>query len=176
MGGLWTFVHWNERASDHLQVAALKQIGSHEDTKMSCLTDMSVIIVGDALEAILEGRLAKIHEQAKRQVDQAKLGEQLLRMHRRKSFDRLDFNDKNFLDQQIDFECVVNDNATKFHCHRHLPSHRKPGMVQRSRQQCLISGIKQTRPNIAMNSIAAIDDDPGYALQFVPARYLRVFV
>lgn len=97
------------------------------------LTDMSVAVVSNAFEAILECRLSEVHLEAERQLHQAQISEQLLPMDRRQPLDRFEFNNQQVIDEQIDSKGVVNDNALIIHRHWHLPPHLQPGMVQSSR-------------------------------------------
>ena len=55
------------------------------------------------------------------------------------------------LDKQIDFECVVYDNAFEVHLHRDLASNLVSRLPQRGRQKAFIRMLKQARTQSLMN-------------------------
>lgn len=88
------------------------------------------MVVGDALEAILESWLTEIHQQSKRHFKQSKIGQDLLGMNQPNFFGRLQFNQKAVFDNQISFERVIYDNAFEFDRNRNLLSYRKATLAQ----------------------------------------------
>ncbi len=77
----------DQRADEGMREVIHRFSGSHEATKMPSSTRRSPIIIGHSPEAVLEGGLPEIH------------------------LDRFQFDDQRTLDQQIELERVVYDNA-----------------------------------------------------------------
>jgi hypothetical protein len=143
---------------------------------MSAPVDGSVIVVGDAPEAVFEGALAKIHQQAEWQIHQAKISQNLFAMYWRQFLNRLELDHEPPLHEQIDLECVVYDNAIILQRQPDLTFDRNACLAERLRHQGLIGALKQAWAEIAVEMEATIDNASSQMLQIVLALYLRVFV
>ena len=63
--------------------------------------------IDDPVESILQGRRAKVYEEADLQIQEAKVGQCLFGMDRRQPFQRLYLNNDEGLDDQIDAEGII---------------------------------------------------------------------
>ena len=141
---------------------------------MGRLAEWSLIIVGNPLQSVFEHRLAEIDKQAKRELHQAQIGEHLPAVHRSQPFDGFQFNNQTIVDEQINLECVVHDNAFEIHLDRDLASDLMSCLHQGSRQQTFIRMFKQARTQGLMNLKTKIDDIVGDRFQSIWLQHLRV--
>jgi hypothetical protein len=128
---------------------------------MSALTNHSVIVIGDALETVLERALPKIHEQPERQVHQTEIRENLLTVDRCKPLHRLDLDNKPPFYKQVDLERVVYDNAPIIQRQGNLALDDMSGLPERFRHQSFVSTLKQSWSKITVQMESAIDRDAG---------------
>ena len=107
---------------------------------------------------------------------QPKVCKNLLRMNRLMPFRRFEFDEQAIADQQVGLECVVYDHALILQRHIYLSDDPQPFILEDSKKHLLVSRFEQARPQITMQSITAIDNDPGKSLQFIIARHLSAIV
>jgi len=141
---------------------------------MPRLAGLFVEIVGNALQAILESRHSEIHQKAQRQIHQTQIGENLLAMHGGISLDGLEFDQKLVFDQDIRLESVVYRYAPVADGHCHLATHEQTALRQFLSEKDLINRFEQTRPDLLVQPEAAIDGDPGKAIEFDQVQPLGV--
>jgi len=96
------------------------------------------VIVHDAAQASLEGRLTIVEQQADGHFQQAKISQNLLAMYIDYSLGRFEFNQQTVFDDNVCPQGVVDYNIFESERHRNFTRNRKPPIDQCSFKNFLI--------------------------------------
>jgi hypothetical protein len=129
-------------------------------------------MVNDAMQALFKRGRAEVDEQTYRQVEQSKVGQDLLGMDRGQVLDGLKLYDDRILYEEVYPEAFVEMEAFKLERHWPLPLDRQTAPFQLGRQHRLIDRFEQARSKPSMELIRRVDDLPGYLLN-IPHSSLR---
>jgi hypothetical protein len=135
------------------------------------------VIVDDALYALPEGGSAKVHQQAKRQVHEAEIGQHLFAVDSGDPLDRFQFDEQFSFDQQIGAKAFIDDEVIKANCDRLLALHRQSATRQTLEQDRFVNRFEQPRPKPFMQFEPAINGYGGqrfYIHTRKPSSRLRV--
>ena len=78
-------------------------------------------------------------------------------MDRRQSLNRFEFQDKAFLNQQIDFESVLYENAIVIHVDRHLAANGQAGLRKCGLHQRFVCTLKQPWTKALVDLVPAMN-------------------
>ena len=95
------------------------------------------------------------------QVHQAQIGQHLFRMHRRVALGRFQFDHQSILNQKIDSEGLVEQSTAKHDGNDLLAFDAQSAFAQKLGKQNFIDRFEQTRPDFAMQLIAAVQGQTG---------------
>ncbi|MFN8670030.1 MAG: hypothetical protein U0164_22795 [Gemmatimonadaceae bacterium] len=79
--------------------------------------------VDDSADAFLEGGGAEVDEESKSKVEEAKVGKELFQVRRGELLERLELDDDDTFDQQVDAEAVVEAHPLEFKRHHLVALH-----------------------------------------------------
>jgi hypothetical protein len=136
-----------------------------------------VVVVHDALQSFAKCLAAKVHEQAKRLLGKAEVGEQLLAVNGQEAIGRFYFDDQATLDEQIGAARIAEEDSIKLEFDRLLPIDSETAAPETGSQNRFIDGLEQARTEILVDPDPAIDGDGREILDVphLPPLRLRAF-
>jgi hypothetical protein len=113
------------------------------------------------VQTFFESRTAEVDEKANLELQQPDVRQNLLVVDGRKVFDGLQFDDHALIDQQVNAEGVLENDAVVYEPYRLLPLYLKSPSFERPCQNGLVDRLQQPRPSsvwilIAESMIAAV--------------------
>src|SRR5215208_2409422 len=92
------------------------------------------------------------------------MGAELFRVNRMVVFDRLEFDDDGFFNEQVSAKAFVEFETVVFDGNRHLPADGKAAFLQFVRKGDLIDSLQKARSEMGVKLVGSIDD---YSRDFV---------
>ncbi len=135
--------------------------------------------VYDPLDALFERRRTEVDQQAKREVQEAQVGEKLLGVNRCKILHGLEFHDQAVGHEQIHAQPFVKSYTVEIERDGFLALHPHTLFLEHARQHCFVDGLKQPRPEVSMQVERRVHHHCGRLLRvhsLPPLRVLRGFV
>ncbi len=125
---------------------------------------LRLTLVDDAAYAFPKRRCAEVEEESQRQIEQTQISEDLLDVHGRRPFNRLEFDQQASVQQQVGDKGAAEVGPVEGDVDRLLPIDLDPLSFEPRRKQRLIDAFEKAGPKLAVKPEGGVDSGPGKAL------------
>jgi len=119
------------------------------------------MVVDNPFDAVLENSGPEVHKEAKGQIEEPEISENLFAVDRSKVLNGRDLNQELPFNHQISPEAFIKSQSLENDGDRLLPFYTKAAACKQLRQDDFINGFQQTRPQFRMHRVSGVHDLPG---------------